>query len=259
MPAEGVRLPLAYRLIALDSVDSTNDEARRLARAGAEDGTLVWARTQTGGRGRGGRRWTSPPGNLYLSLVLRPDCPPSQAAQLGFAAALGARAAIGQALPPMTQLQYKWPNDLLLNGRKVGGVLLETESAGGAALDWLALGVGLNVASHPEDTPYPATSLHAEGAPDATVEAVLEAFAREFLVWVNRWLDSGFAPLREAWRAHAKGIGEPIRVRLLQAELHGTFADLDADGALLLRLADGSERRVTAGDVFFPASAGAGA
>ena len=257
--AEGeLVLPPAYRLVSLETVDSTNEEAKRLARAGAEDGTLVWARAQTAGKGRSGRSWASPQGNLYLSLVLRPDCPPVAASQLGFVAALGAGGGLAEVMPPLIDLRYKWPNDILLNRRKVAGILLETESAAADRLDWLVLGIGINVTQRPPETAYPATSLREEGDLETTVEAVLDAFARHFLSWVNRWLDQGFAPVREAWRKSAIGIGEAIRVRLPNAELHGTFEDIDADGALLLRTG-GTERRITAGDVFFGGPAGAGA
>ncbi|HEX2115153.1 MAG TPA: biotin--[acetyl-CoA-carboxylase] ligase, partial [Alphaproteobacteria bacterium] len=187
MAGAELRLPPAYRLVSLETVDSTNEEAKRLARAGAEDGTLVWAREQTKGRGRGGRSWTSPPGNLYLSLVLRPDCAPAAASQLSFVAALGAGAGLAEVMPPMIDLRYKWPNDILLNHRKAAGILLETESAGADRLEWLVLGLGINVKDHPAETAVPATSLHEEGAAEATVEAVLEAFSRHFLSWVNRW------------------------------------------------------------------------
>ena len=232
-------LPPAYRLIALDSVGSTNEEAKSRARAGAEDGTIVWAREQTAGRGRDGRSWASPRGNLYFSLILRPDCAPAQAAQISFVA------------PPLMHIQYKWPNDVLLDGAKVAGILLETESAGADALAWLVVGVGINLASHPDNTPYPATDLRTRTGDVVTPEAMLGAFGRHFLTWANTWLEDGFAPVRAAWRDWAKGIGETIRVRLPNEELTGVFADLDADGALLLDVPGAKRRRVTAGDVFF--------
>lgn len=251
-----LRLPPAYRLVSLETVDSTNEEAKRLARQGAEDGTLVWAREQTRGKGRSGRSWVSPPGNLYLSLVLRPDCAPVAASQLGFVAALGAGGGLAEVMPPLIDLRYKWPNDVLLNRRKVAGILLETESAASDRLDWLVLGIGINVAQRPAETAFPATSLREEGDLETTVEAVLEAFARHFLSWVNRWLDEGFAPVRAAWRKSAIGIGETIRVRLPNGELDGVFEDIDQDGALLLRQG-GASRRITAGDVFFTGPGGA--
>lgn len=244
-------LPPAYRLVARDSVGSTNEDAKALAREGAEDGTIVWAREQTAGRGRGGRGWSSPPGNLYFSLILRPECSAAQAAQISFLAALGVGTALAGVVPPMSRIQYKWPNDVLLDGAKIAGILLETESAGGDALAWLVVGVGVNLDSHPADTPYPATDLRARTGERVSPEAMLGAFGRHFLTWTNRWLEEGFAPVREAWRLWAKGIGESVRVRLPREELTGTFVDLDDDGALLVELADGTRRRVSAGDVFF--------
>ncbi|MDJ0942065.1 MAG: biotin--[acetyl-CoA-carboxylase] ligase [Kiloniellales bacterium] len=247
------RLPPAYRLVALDAVGSSNDEARRLAEAGAEDGTLVWAREQSGGRGRRGRHWASPRGNLYLSLVLRPQCSLAEAAQLGFVAALGLGDAIGSVAPPMIEVTYKWPNDVLVNGRKAAGILLESQGAGSDTCDWLVLGLGVNVASYPEETEYPATSLRFEGCPpEVTETALLEAFGKHFLTWVNRWLEEGFAPIRKGWRNHAHGLGEEIRVRLANEEVSGLFRDLDETGALVLAQADAGERRITAGEVYFP-------
>jgi BirA family biotin operon repressor/biotin-[acetyl-CoA-carboxylase] ligase len=247
--AAAPRLPPAYRLVALDSVGSTNEEARRLAAAGAEDGTLVWAREQTAGRGRRGRAWRSPRGNLYLSLVLRPDCAPGEAAQLGFVAALAVGATCGGFVPPLTDLHYKWPNDVLLGGRKVSGILIESESDPAGRLAWLVLGLGLNVAAAPEATAFPATSLRDEGAGDLPVEPVLEALARHFLAWTDRWLADGFAPVRAAWKRRAWRLGEEIHARLPNDELRGRFEDLDETGALVLETAAGP-RRITAGEVF---------
>lgn len=246
------RLPPAYRLVALDSVGSTMDEARRLAeQEQAEDGTLVWAREQRGGRGRLGRRWASPRGNLYFSLVLRPDCAPMQAAQLGFVAALALGEAIGTVSPPV-EITFKWPNDVLLHGRKVAGILLESRSARqGGGLDYLILGCGVNLAHFPQDTPYPATSLRFEGVPaSVTEEELLEAFGRHFLSWASRWLDEGFAPVRKAWLRHAERLGEAIEVRLPNESLRGIFRDLDPQGYLLLEREDGELRRISGGDVF---------
>jgi BirA family transcriptional regulator, biotin operon repressor / biotin---[acetyl-CoA-carboxylase] ligase len=251
-----VTLPPAYRLITLDKVESTNDEAKRLAREGAEDGTLVWAREQGAGRGRGGRNWTSPRGNLYLSLVLRPECPASRAAELGFVAAVGLGTALASLVPPLCPVNYKWPNDVLLGERKVAGILIETESAlqpqPGEPLEWMVLGLGVNVQHYPEDTEFPATSLRYEGAGDVTVEALLGAFALYFLDWANRWMEDGFTPIQAEWKERGLGIGRKIRVRLPRETLRGKFMDLDADGALLLQPEKESGiRRITAGDVFF--------
>lgn len=252
----GATLPPAFQLVALGTVDSTNEEAKRRARQGAPDKTLVWAAAQTAGRGRGGRAWVSPPGNLYLSLLLRPGCPPRQAVELGFVAAIALGDAL-QALAGDVPLAFKWPNDVLLRGRKVAGILIEADSRDPAVLDWLVLGVGANVASHPEGTDFPATSLTAEGLAGVSVETLRDAFARHFLAAMDEWQRGGFAPVRERWKARAVGVGAPVSVRLPNATLRGKFIDLDADGALLLgsetggsETGNGTVRRITAGDVF---------
>lgn len=236
----------------MDQVESTNDEAKRLAEEGAEEGTLVWAREQTKGRGRQNRGFESPPGNLYMSLLLRPECSAREAAQLGFVAALGVGDGVGSAAPPMIEVHYKWPNDVLFNGRKGCGILLESKIAKDGGLDWLVLGMGVNLASFPEGTSFPATSLKFEGAPpNLTVERLLEAISRHFLTWVHRWRDEGFGPIRQTWLRHAKGMGEPLEVRLSNERLHGTFQALDESGALVLALPGGGTRLIHAGDVYF--------
>lgn len=249
----GLSLPPAYRLVALEEIDSTNAEAKRLAAAGAEDGTLVWARRQTAGYGRQGRTWESAEGNLFLSLIVRPDCSLAEAAQFSFMAAVALRDAIGSVAPPLLEVTYKWPNDVLVNNRKVAGILLESQGKADQRLDWLVIGLGVNVTSFPRETRLPATSLQAEGC-DAEVSAavLLQAFCRRLLLRIDSWLDGGFAPLREDWLRHAEGIGREIEVRLPRETLNGIFEDLDADGALRLRLADGSAQRITAGDVYLP-------
>lgn len=243
-------LPPAYTLVALDRVDSTNDEAKRRAGAGAPEGTLVWARSQSAGRGRRGRRWDSPEGNLYLSLILRPDCPVGEAARLSFVAAVALAEALATLVPPLTEITNKWPNDVLVNGRKCAGILLESSLRNDRDLDWLVLGVGVNLVSHPEDPERPATDLAFEGAGEIAPETALHAFARHFLRWSDRWLEDGFAPVRAAWLRRAHGLGQPVTVRLGGESFTAIFRDLADDGALLAELADGRLRRVEAGEVF---------
>jgi len=244
------RLPPAYRLVALEACESTNDEAMRRAAEGAEDGTLVWTRQQTEGRGRRGRAWQGLPGNLFFSLVLRPDCSPQEAAQLGFVAALALGDAIGSVAPPMIEVQFKWPNDVLLNGRKAAGILLESKILDGV-MDWLVLGMGVNVESFPQDLDPPATSLRFEGTPgDVTAVRLLEAFAPHFMSRVNRWIDDGFAPSRRDWLNHAYGLGEMVAVDLARERVEGRLKDLDEDGVLIVELPDGGTRKIAAGDVY---------
>ena len=243
-------LPQGYRLVFCESIGSTNDEAKRLARNGAPEGTLVWALEQTGGRGRRGHTWASPPGNLYASLILRPRCSIDQAAQLGFVAAL----AVGTTLTSTTERQldalcYKWPNDVLLGERKIAGILLETELGENEAPAFVVIGVGINLASSPRDTEFPATSIAEEDLGTVSPSAALEGFAHHFQAWERRWREEGFAPIRTAWRARAMALGEAIRLRLGPTTLHGRFIDIDQQGALLLENA-GEFRRVAAGDIF---------
>jgi BirA family biotin operon repressor/biotin-[acetyl-CoA-carboxylase] ligase len=182
--------------------------------------------------------------------VLRPDCPPQEAAQLGFVAAVALGDAIGSVAPPMIEVHFKWPNDVLLNERKGAGILLESKIVEGV-MEWLVLGVGVNVESYPPDLEPPATSLRFEGAPgDVTAVRLLEAFTRHFMSRVNRWLDDGFAPIRQSWLNHAYGLGEAIGVDLAGERLEGRFKDLDENGTLILELPDGSVRNVAAGDVY---------
>ena len=245
-------LPSFYRLVRHERIASTSDEAKALAGNGVPAGTLVWARVQSAGRGRQGRNWVSPVGNLYLSLILRPAVPVAIAAQLGFVAAVAVAEACVAAAPD-ADIALKWPNDVLLNGRKLAGILLESQAGGQGKLAWLVVGIGINLATYPVDLDYPATALAATGA-DATPETMLPVLAETFLRCYRQWDEgAGFAVLREAWLARARGIGQPIRVRLPGDTLDGLFAGLDSDGALLLDRPDG-RRRIASGEVF-PAAA----
>lgn len=245
-------LPAGYRLVRLESTDSTNEEARRLAGEGGDDGTVVWARRQTAGRGRQGRTWQSPEGNLYCSILVRPDMAAADAAQFTFVTALALGDALTGILPQRVELRYKWPNDLLLDGRKVAGILLESSGGTAGTLDWLVIGAGLNVAEFPAITGgYPATSLRQAGVGDIELEDLLGLFLVEFSTWRERWRNEGLAAVRAAWLERAARLGEEITVRLPGVELKGRFHGLDESGAMLLDMADGSRRLVSAGDVFF--------
>ncbi len=245
-------LPGYFNVIALDVVDSTNEEAKRRAADGAPDGTVVWALEQTAGKGRLGRRWVSEPGNLYFSLLIRPDYTTAEATQLGFVTANSVADAITAALPRGTLVACKWPNDILVEGRKTAGLLLESASSAGGSPEWVVIGVGVNLAGHPRDTDFPATSLAAEGAPEATAQAMLSAVCLRYLSWVATWRGLGFAPVRKAWLERAHGLGEPVTARLAGGSVEGIFHTLAEDGALILRQ-NGDERRISAGDVFFSA------
>ena len=240
-------LPTPFRLIWRESVGSTNDEARRLAEDGsAADFIVVAADRQTSGRGRRGRHWVSPPGNLHCSVLL--SAPKLEVAvQLGFVASIALVDALVHILP-VGQFRSKWPNDVLMNGRKVAGMLLEPVGQG-----WIVLGLGVDVASAPppDQVTMPAAALSELGW-NGDALSVLSAFCVAFEPWVQCWRKDGFAPIRAAWLDRAQGLGRPIEVRLERETLSGVFRGLDTDGALILDQAAAGQRRVMAGDVFFP-------
>lgn len=230
---------------------STNDEAGRLAREGAPEGTVVQALEQTGGRGRRGRAWSSPPGNLYTSTIIRPRRPMTDAALLSFVTALAVMDTARALLGAGPDIRCKWPNDVLIGGRKLAGILLEAD--GQAQPEWLVIGMGLNVRHHPATAAYPTTCLAEEGAPEVSVEAACREYVSSLARWHAVWAQDGFAPIRKAWLENSAGLGNPIVVRLADREEHGTFAGLDTDGVLLLdRALDGARLRISAGDVYFP-------
>ena len=241
-------LPRFYRLLRYRRLGSTNDEAKALAASGAAEGTLVWALEQTSGHGRRGKLWASPPGNLYASVILAPQVTPFIAAQLGFAAALAvAEACLDVA--PNAAIGLKWPNDVLLRGRKLAGILIESQMRSDGMADWLVLGIGVNLSTYPTATEYPATALSASGV-EVAPDAMLAGLARRFLDWYERWdCGEGFAALRAAWLGRATGLGSALRANLPGGALSGVFAGLDKDGALLLDTASG-RRRIEAGEVF---------
>jgi BirA family biotin operon repressor/biotin-[acetyl-CoA-carboxylase] ligase len=239
---------------AYSEVGSTNDVARELLRLGAPARVVVHARAQTKGRGRDGRSWISAPGDLYLSIGLRPRGRPGDVALLGFATAVAVAETVDAFAGAAGPARIKWPNDVLLAGRKIAGILLESDGARPDGVDALVVGVGINVGGDPAGTRIPATSLRLAGA-NAGVDEVLEAFLACFDRHYRAWEDEGFAPVRTAWLARAHGLGDPVVARLPGATLEGRFAGLGPDGALLLDQGGGAVRHIHAGDVFFPASA----
>ncbi|NNG04413.1 MAG: biotin--[acetyl-CoA-carboxylase] ligase [Inquilinus sp.] len=242
--------PPGWTVIARQAVGSTNDEARTLAVGGAADRTIVWADEQTGGRGRRGRAWASPPGNLYCSAILRPDCALAAAAELGFVVALAVAEAVARIAPGLAGLGLKWPNDVLAGKRKLAGILLESSGRADGRTDWVVVGCGVNLASHPRGAEYPATDLANEGIVGVKAADLLCAYLEALGGWLARWRRDGFPPVRGAWLDRAVGLGEAMTVRLDRETVPGRFVGLDEHGALRLGLAEGGERRITAGDVF---------
>lgn len=242
-------LPAGYRLEVYDSLDSTNDTAIAAARGGVPAGLVVTARRQLAGRGRHGRQWTSPEGNLYCSVLLRPECPVAAAAQLSFVAAVALSECLAAHLPDSKHLGCKWPNDILYDGAKLAGILIESQGRADSETDWVVIGSGVNLIHCPPDTPYPATHLRRAGA-TICPGTLLGEYVRMLDIWYGHWKRDGFSPVRDAWLARACYLGEEMVARTGSRQWRGIFEGLGNDGALQLRLADGSRHQITAGEVF---------
>jgi len=279
MQLDPIAVEAGLRLEALTATGSTNAEARARARAGESGPLWITAAEQTQGRGRRGRNWISPPGNLYASLLLSDPAPHERAPELAFVAALAVRDAILARAPALApKLQFKWPNDLLLSAKKCAGILIEGEvgmegelgggSAGGRLM--VIVGIGVNCVTHPttmsgavtlrEASPppgddrvavaFPATDLLAEGA-DVSPPQLFESLSATMCRRIAQWdRGGGFPAILGDWLSSASGIGEKITVRDGSTTLHGRFVGLDQSGRLVLGLADGCLKKISAGDVF---------
>jgi BirA family biotin operon repressor/biotin-[acetyl-CoA-carboxylase] ligase len=240
-------------IVILDQIDSTNAEARRRAEAGEAGPLWIVTRRQTAGRGRRGRAWVSDAGNLAATLLTTTALPAAEAAQVTFVAALAVVDLLDAFTAPGA-VSIKWPNDVLIEGRKVSGILVESGAHASGRL-WLAVGIGVNLAHAPADTERPAAALAAHLRPGLAYppspEAAAEVLADSFAAWSGRWEALGFQPILDAWIARTRGLDAPCTARLGHETLTGRADGVEPDGALRLRLADGSLRLISAGDVFF--------
>ena len=248
-----VALPEHYRLACFDVIDSTMNEALRCARAGDEGGLWIWALEQTSGRARNGREWESVNGNLFASLLLKPNCSAETALQLSLLASVAAYDAVAElgAVRNIAEiLALKWPNDLLASGKKIAGILLERFDVVAAQGAYVIIGTGLNLTAHPAQALYPASDLSRHGIavePGRALEVLAAATDR----WLSSWdAGSGFEILRQAWLQRSIAKGQTLRVSLDAGEVIGVYAGIDQRGALRLIDDKGHERRITAGDVF---------
>ena len=235
---------------AYDELDSTNAEARRRGEAGATEPVWITSKRQTAGRGRRGRSWSTQDGNLAATLFMTTKASAADAAQLSFVAALAA-ADLADTCLGEGAAQLKWPNDILVHGKKAVGILLESGSRPDGQL-WLAVGMGVNLAQAPQDVERPATCFaeHMAApapAPLEALEVLATAFARRHAIWEGQ----GFGPVAADWTARAHGLGARCEARLPNRTITGVAEGLDHDGSLRLRLDGGALERITAGDVFF--------
>ena len=235
-----MKLPSGHRVIHFERIDSTNAEARRMAETGERGPLWIWSDEQTGGRGRLGRTWISEPGNLYVTCLFQTAASAAAAAQISFVAAIAVHELASQLLPK-ADFVLKWPNDVLKGGAKFCGLLAEVV---GASPTRIALGCGINLAHAPKGTPYPVTALGAKFTPDS----VLRELAVSLWHWLEIWDEGrGFPIIRAAWLERAAGVGKEASVE----GMTGRFEGLGADGALLMTLADGTQKQIHAGEVRF--------
>lgn len=239
-----------YRLVTHDTLASTNATALACATNGGDARPLwVTARVQTAGRGRRGRAWISPRGNLHATLLLIDPGPVCQAPELSFVAALAVHDAILDCAPDLRErLALKWPNDVLCAAAKVAGILIEGQVQDKCPV--VAIGIGVNCLHHPSQASYPATDLAAAGA-GVSADDLFFALSGSMTRRLRQWRrGEGFPAVRSEWLERAHGLGGEMRVRLPGREVLGRGETLDTSGRLLLRLADGTIEAIAAGDVF---------
>ena len=245
------------RILSFDQLDSTNSESSRQLEAGAKLPLWIFTKEQTLGRGRQGRQWVSETGNLFCSGLYPLSNDAGHDAQKSFVAALAIYDTLAEYVAPEL-LSIKWPNDVLLHGKKVSGILLERFSNG------LCIGIGINLMTRPKSVTDQQTACVIDYIPEEFLndpepilempEPVLAILAAKYSDWSKRHDQEGFAPIRETWLARAARIGERVTVSLANERFSGYAEDLGVDGALIVRLKSGYIRRVHAGDIFFESS-----
>lgn len=241
------------RIEHFETLDSTSREAERRAKGGPEHGLWIQADHQSSGIGRRGRAWSSNPGNLFATGLYHHPEGPAHAALLSFAAALAVYDVI-KAFAPDADVSLKWPNDVHIDGAKVAGILLQSGKSAG--VDWISIGVGINLLHHPDDTPYRATHIAAHmdiTDPEEIPQPLpaLAVLARRFESYRDQYLNEGFAPIRAAWLEKAHGVDQTVTANLGERKITGVMKDISANGELRVRLTDGTDTLISSGEVFF--------
>lgn len=239
-----------YHLLAFDQLDSTNEEAKRLAKSGGAHGAVVWAKKQTSGKGRLGREWISQEGNLFVSLLLKPEKPLAELSQLSFVASVALVEALVDMFGEEHRLACKWPNDVLLDDKKLAGILLESFPCEVDGKQWVIVGVGVNVDSHPNHVQFPATCLTEAGVELISAKIVLSRFNHHFIECYNEWENKGFTAIRKRWLRNAWNMKKEITARLPDREITGIAQEIDESGCLIVKDKKGAKHTIHAADIF---------
>ena len=241
-------MSIQWDINIFDTLPSTQDAAHDCVHDGAAEGTVIQAMQQSVGRGRHGNQWISPMGNLYMSLILRPMCTPDLAGQVSFVVALALAAAVKPYLFPDHKLTLKWPNDILIDGKKVAGILLETDLSPSGLVDVLIVGIGVNIHAAPDDR---IALQSVAGDRRIAVHRFRDEILHHLDEYYQGWKGAGFEPVRREWLALAHGLNHKISARLPDRTEKGIFRDIGPDGSLLLESSAGNSVAIRAGEVYF--------
>ena len=244
--------PPLYEPVIVERADSARAHAERLAHQGAEEGTIVWAKAQNEGLGRNSQRWISGSKNLHLAIILRPDEQFEIVCQLSLVATICAAIALAEQAEPMSELRYRWPNDVLLNRGKVAGITLSGVLKNDNDVEWMVVGVNVNVWEQPNSLGFDSASMRGEGFEMHDRVQLAVAFCRQFLSWGDRWANEGFDPIRKAWLARGRGDPLPHTIKLASETKRGAFENIDQEGSLILRITETRCEKVRLCDFFRP-------
>jgi BirA family biotin operon repressor/biotin-[acetyl-CoA-carboxylase] ligase len=239
----------SYKLLIFDEIDSTNEEARRLVNCGVGGNMVIWASKQTAGRGKGGVKWVSDEGNLYLSIIL--DLKKSEiesSPQISFLAAVALRNVLAKYIDKR-KIQLKWPNDVLINGAKIAGILLESTIRLGKPVNQLVVGVGVNFLKYPKkNLEYKATSIISHTS-DLTLEKLFDSYMQNFHEILQIWKKSGFEQLKQQWLDSAYKLGEVVTVKDVNQRITGVFNSINNKGEIMIELIDGRIVAINCGTI----------
>jgi len=244
-----IKVPDGFYHQAFLSIDSTNKLGKRKIEEGAKSGLWISADEQTVGRGRGARVWVSKPGNLYCSLIYDVGKDLTNATQLSFVTSLAVRDTVAGLLKS-ADIKCKWPNDVMVGGKKICGILLETHTGADVQSNFIIIGIGINIEHHPDLTLYQATHINEQCGIKYSSDDVFHRLVHNMARWLDIWQKEGFLKVKEEWLNHSIGLGETITVRMAAEELVGRFVDLDSGGALKLEI-NGEIKLIHSGDIFF--------